>query len=80
MPHSWRDSARPVIAAVLRAMEGKPEKEIRAALKAAYPFGMRKYHPYKVWLDEIKKQRGAVAKPHPDQILISEVYGTITIE
>jgi len=32
------------------------EKKIREALWDAYPFGERKYWPYKVWLDEIKRQ------------------------
>ena len=54
---SWRDRCRPVIARVLKATAGKPEKEIRAALREAYPFGERAMHPYKVWLDEIKRQR-----------------------
>ena len=37
---------------------GKAEKEIKKALREAYPFGERKYHPYKIWLDEIKVQMG----------------------
>jgi len=39
-------------------MAGRPEHEIRAALRAAYPFGPRKHHPYKIWLDEIRVQTG----------------------
>lgn len=61
---TWRDKARPVIERVLRETVGKPEKEIRAALRDAYPFGERQYHPYKVWLDEIRRQRTG-AKPKP---------------
>jgi hypothetical protein len=53
----WRQRAAPVIRGVLEDMKGKPEKEIRAALREAYPFGERRYHPYKVWLDEIRVQR-----------------------
>lgn len=55
---AWRDYAAPIIAKVLKETHGQPEKVIRAALKEAYPFGERKYHPYKIWLDEIKVQRG----------------------
>lgn len=55
---SWRDSAAPIIAKVLKENRDKPEKEIKQALRDAYPFGQRKYHPYKIWLDEIKVQRG----------------------
>lgn len=62
---TWRDHARPIIAAVLKETAGKPEVDIRKALKDAYPFGMREYHPYKIWLDEIKVQRGTKKrKPH----------------
>lgn len=61
---SWRDRARPIVKRALEETAGKPEKEIRAALLAAYPFGARQYHPYKIWLDEIRRQRGT--KPaHP---------------
>lgn len=55
---TWRARAAPIIAKVLADTEGKPEEDIRRALYAAYPFGPRKMHPYKIWLDEIKRQRG----------------------
>ncbi len=55
---TWRDSARPIIARVLNETAGKPEADIKKALYDAYPFGMREYHPYKIWLDEIRVQRG----------------------
>jgi hypothetical protein len=54
---SWRDRARPIIAQVLRDTAGKSEAEIKKALFDAYPFGPREYHPYKIWLSEIKVQR-----------------------
>jgi hypothetical protein len=37
---------------------------IHAALLAAYPFGERKYHPYKIWLSEIRRQRHPEHKRH----------------
>lgn len=55
---AWRDYARPIIQQVLKETKGQDEKAIRKALKDAYPFGERQYHPYKIWLDEIKVQRG----------------------
>jgi hypothetical protein len=58
MGDTWRDAARPIIRQVLAANKGKDEKEIRKALREAYPFGARQYHPYKIWLDEIKVQMG----------------------
>ena len=33
---SWRELAAPIIARVLQEMEGRPEKEVRAALREAY--------------------------------------------
>lgn len=63
MRGTWRASATPIIAQVLKETRGKTEKEIRQALKEAYPWGVRQYHPYKVWLDEIKVQRGRKRKP-----------------
>ena len=55
---SWRKYAAPIIARVLAKTEGQPDAEIRAALRAAYPFGPREHHPYKIWLDEIRIQTG----------------------
>jgi hypothetical protein len=54
---TWRDSARPIIHRVLKEQEGSDEATIKQALYEAYPFGQRKYHPYKIWLDEIRVQR-----------------------
>ena len=47
-----------MIAKVLADTEGLDEKAIKRALRDAYPLGERKYHPYKIWLDEIHRQRG----------------------
>jgi hypothetical protein len=55
---TWRERAAPIVARVLRETKGKPEREVRAALREAYPFGERTYWPYKVWLDEVARQRG----------------------
>ena len=57
MSRSWRDIARPIVAKVLADTAGKPEPQIRSALFEAYPFGERRYTPYKIWLDEIRRQR-----------------------
>ena len=53
---TWRDIARPIIREVL-AKKLEPKEE-RKALREAYPFGIREHWPYKVWLDEIQRQRG----------------------
>jgi hypothetical protein len=55
---SWRDVACPIVARVVgRVGRGDP-KALRRALRKAYPFGERKYWPYKVWLDEVARQCG----------------------
>lgn len=54
---TWREYCAPIIAKVLINTKGLSEKEIRKALKEAYPYGQRAMHPYKIWLDEIKCQR-----------------------
>jgi 1,2-phenylacetyl-CoA epoxidase PaaB subunit len=52
----WRIQAATIIAKVLEDTKGRPEDERRKAVSAAYPFGIRKHHPYKIWLDEVKRQ------------------------
>lgn len=54
----WRDHCRPIIASTISAWNGKDEKELRKALYEAYPFGERRWYPYKVWLSEIRFQLG----------------------
>jgi len=55
---TWREHARPIIAKVLADNKDKTEKEIKKSLQNAYPYGERALHPYKIWCDEIKRQRG----------------------
>lgn len=62
---SWRDRAAPIIRGVILEVGREDEKKLRKALFDAYPFGERKYTPYKIWLDEIKRQVGS-KKPGPD--------------
>ena len=57
MRSTYRKEFAPRIAAVLLATRGKTEREIRRALREAFPMGVRKYWPYKVWLSEIRRQR-----------------------
>jgi hypothetical protein len=54
----WRRRAAPIIARVLAENADQPEAVVRVALAAAYPFGQRKHHPYRIWLDEIRVQTG----------------------
>lgn len=58
MRTTTRDECRPIIAQIIQANKGKSEKEIRKALRDGFPWPPRKYHPYKIWLDEIRVQMG----------------------
>ncbi len=53
---TWRDIARPIIQKIIIENEGRDSKELKKLISNEYPFGERQYHPYKVWLDEIKVQ------------------------
>lgn len=73
---TWRDRARPIVARVLAATQGMDERTIRRALRAAYPFGWRANHPYKIWLDEVATQRGlkhkrATEKAHQSTLALT---------
>jgi hypothetical protein len=85
---TWRERAAPVIAEVIERVGIDDEVRLRKELRDAYPFGPRKYHPYKVWLDEIKfqlgeKERRASGRPVgstpeppadlPGQLLLTDV-------
>jgi len=56
---TWRENAAPVISKVIQANPEADEKTLRKLISAAYPFGQRAYHPYKIWLSEVKKQLAA---------------------
>jgi len=56
MSKTWRDIARPIIQDVIRKHPGFDNKELKKLISKEYPFGARQYHPYKIWLDEIKVQ------------------------
>ncbi|WFP48537.1 hypothetical protein PL263_10470 [Methylomonas sp. EFPC3] len=71
---TWRQTVAPIIADVIRAVGTDDPTKLRKALADAYPFGERKYHPYKVWRDEIKRQLGRplnATKPKTDGIQTS---------
>ena len=56
----WRDHAKPIISRVIGEHRDRPVQEIRRALRDVYPFGLRQYHPYKVWCDEVRIQLAAL--------------------
>lgn len=58
----WRETSAKIIRTVINTNPGANEKELRKALKDQYPFGARKWHPYKIWCDEVNRQLGKKKK------------------
>lgn len=76
---TWRDKARPIIAAVIEQYGTADEAALRAALREAYPWGPRQYHPYKIWCDEIREQLGT-KPPKPPRARKAVVEAKKTME
>ncbi len=55
---SWRDEARPRIAAVIKRVGTSDLKALAQALRDAFPWGQKTHHPYKIWRDEVRRQLG----------------------
>ncbi|MDD5086073.1 MAG: hypothetical protein PHE61_08620 [Candidatus Omnitrophica bacterium] len=61
----WRLHARNIIREVAEQNKTVSLAEVRKLISQAYPFGERKYHPYKCWLREVDlffKQKDALEK------------------
>ena len=72
---TWRDKARPIIAAVIARVGTDDLPRLRRELREAFPFGPREYHPYKIWCDEIRVQLGTKlqrVKPEPERPAVEE--------
>ena len=52
----WRPHAAKVIAEVIARVGRDDMKALENAIRAAYPFGERKHHPYKIWCSEVRAQ------------------------
>lgn len=51
----WGQRARAVVSRVLTENPTLGAKELKPLLRAAYPFGQRALHPYKVWLKVVRE-------------------------
>lgn len=66
---TWSTSSDQVLAEVFaRLPAGATDKERDLAIREAYPFGQRKYFPYKAWLARVRAWKAAKAigraQPH----------------
>lgn len=60
---TWRRRAARIIEGVLAALpKDASDKVKRAAISNAYPWGERKYHPYKEWCKAVKDAIGPSRK------------------
>jgi hypothetical protein len=56
MEATWRERAAPIIHEIIERVGTDDMKALRKAIREAYPFGLREYWPYKVWLSEVRDQ------------------------
>jgi len=56
--NTWRDDSQAVIARVKRNNPHATTEELKKLLYDAYPFGERKYWPYKVWCQCVRETLG----------------------
>ena len=62
---NWRSASIAIIDNVISENRDDDEKVLRKKISAAYPFGPRKYTPYKIWLSEVNKRfRGGRSKEY----------------
>lgn len=54
--NTWRQQAQAAIAKALEDVTSTAPDELRRILFDAYPFGVRQYHPYKIWCDAVNKE------------------------
>jgi hypothetical protein len=59
----WRLAARKIIERVIAENPDCDEKELRKRISAAYPWHPRTHHPYKCWLEEVKRALGPSKPP-----------------
>lgn len=55
---TWRDDARRRVEAVVAS---EPD-DLKRALSDAYPYGQRRFHPYKIWREEVARALGKPKK------------------
>lgn len=71
----WRERAASAIETAISTIDIEKgelsladKRKLKGAIDASYPFGVRKNHPYQVWLDERRKAfyRLGLASPPED--------------
>lgn len=60
----WREHSRLVIERVIATHGTDDPEALRKAISAAYPFGQRRYYPYRIWLQEVHAAMTRVTGPY----------------
>lgn len=77
----WRLHSREVIRQVLASLpKDATDKEKRKAVREAYPFGVRRNHPYKAWLKEVALALGTTRRPKELLVgIVSSGHGSLPL-
>lgn len=67
MKSHWREQSSRVISEAIQSgvALGLEGDALERHVSAAYPFGAREMHPYKIWLSEVRFQLGKVGAGRP---------------
>ena len=66
MGKTWRERAAPIITDAIKRVGVEDMKALRKELRTVYPFGARRWFPYKAWCSECRNQIAAQF-PKPDK-------------
>lgn len=70
---TWREEAKRVIMEVHESLpKDATLKQRKKALFDAYPFGLRRWFPYKMWCEEQKKYLAEYGGPAPKKSKLQE--------
>lgn len=78
---TWSQMAVEAINVALKVLpENATSDEKKKAIDAAYPFGPRQYHPYKIWLKRRKEALAQIGLGNKDAGKKSPYYGLSPLE
>jgi hypothetical protein len=66
---TWKEKSLDLISRIVLSMPNAGLNDVIKAVDAAYPFGERKYYPYKAWLQAKREILGLQKKKYNGPIL-----------
>lgn len=58
----WRTTSKKIIREIIGRIGISDTEKLKLELRNAYPFGERKYYPYKIWMNECHKALGHIRR------------------